>query len=121
MCSFPNKGSELDAYLFLQPRILHAQLLLVEVGVLIRRRAAAGGADDVFERLPHGDVLAPDLVVLGAEEAVVRPLLLGLQSSRVPSNNAKGRSFYLKTVSKFNLGIVNSKPKRMENKMIKRG
>jgi hypothetical protein len=70
-----------DYYLFLEARVLHSQLLLVEE-VLGDGRAAAVGADDVLERLAHGDVLAPDLVVLRAEEAVVRALVLRLDGSR---------------------------------------
>jgi len=68
-----------NACLLLEARVLHAQLLLVEV-VVGDGRAAAGGADDVAERLAHGDVLAPDLVVLRAEEAVVLPLVLRLRT-----------------------------------------
>ena len=74
------------ACLFLEPRVLHAQLLLVEV-VVGDGRAAAGGADDVTERLPHGDVLAPDLVVLRAQEAVVLPLVLCLQYAPIQRPN----------------------------------
>ena len=62
--------------------VLHAELVLVEVVVGAGVRAAAGGADDVLERLAHGDVLAADLVVLRAEEAVVGALVLRLRSRR---------------------------------------
>jgi hypothetical protein len=66
--------------LFFEVRVLHAELVLVEVVVGARVRAPAGWADDVLEGLAHGDVLAADLVVLRAEEAVVGALVLRLQS-----------------------------------------
>ena len=54
--------------------------MFVEVVVGAGVRAAACGADDVLEGLAHGDVLAADLVVLRAQEAVVGALVLRLQS-----------------------------------------
>lgn len=79
-------------HLFFQSGILHAELLLVEVGVVGDGRAAARGADDVAERLPDGDVLAPDLVVLGPQRAVVGALVLRLRcssSSRRTNQNSQ--------------------------------
>ena len=74
-------------YLLLEAGVLHAEILLVEV---VRDGLAdAVGADDVPERLAHGDVLAPDLVVLHAQEGVARALVLRLQLGRTPSQDSK--------------------------------
>ena len=74
-------------YLLLELGVLHAEILLVEV---VRDGLAdAAGADGVLERPAHGDVLAPDLVVLHAQEGVARTLVLRLQLGRTPSQDSK--------------------------------
>ena len=107
-------------YLLLELGVLHAEILLVEV---VRDGLAdAAGADGVLERPAHGDVLAPDLVVLHAQEGVARALVLRLLSSihRTSSRDSRSNPWEINRPaeerSKWNMATSRTKQKRKERK-----
>lgn len=67
-----------STYLFFQSGILHTQVLLIKVYVFTSRQPTTRWANHILQCLSHGNVLAPELVILSSENGVICTIMLRL-------------------------------------------